>query len=191
MRRWPSSAERILEVNDGVDVHISVGGALPGWRSYEDALAESGRAPPISDGSEMLYSSGTTGRPKAVRRPLPDGRPGIVGAEGAGVLAGAALRHDAVERVPVAGAALPRRGHQLHDGGPSGGCRLDPDAQVRRRGGAAADRGAPRHPRPVRADHVRADAQAARGRPRASTTSRACSASSTPPRRARWTSSIG
>ena len=29
-------------------------------------------APPISDGSEMLYSSGTTGRPKAVRRPLPE-----------------------------------------------------------------------------------------------------------------------
>ena len=64
--------ERILEVNDGVDVHISVGGALSGWLSYEDALAESGDAPTISDGSEMLYSSGTTGRPKAVRRPLPD-----------------------------------------------------------------------------------------------------------------------
>ena len=26
----------------------------------------------MSDGSEMLYSSGTTGRPKAVRRPLPE-----------------------------------------------------------------------------------------------------------------------
>ena len=64
--------QRILEVNDGVDVHISVGGALPGWRPYDDALAESGDAPPISDGSEMLYSSGTTGRPKAVRRPLPE-----------------------------------------------------------------------------------------------------------------------
>ena len=120
--------ERILEVNDGVDVHISVGGALPGWRPYDDALAESDAAPPISDGSEMLYSSGTTGRPKAVRRPLPDGRPGVVGAEGAGVLAGAALRHDPVERVSVSGAAVPRRGHQLHDGGPPGGRRLDPDA---------------------------------------------------------------
>ncbi len=63
--------ERILEGNDGVAVHICVGGALPGWLSYEDALAESGEAPPVSDGSEMLYSSGTTGRPKAVRRPLP------------------------------------------------------------------------------------------------------------------------
>ncbi len=64
--------ERILEGNDGVDTHISVGGALPGWVSYEDALAESSDAPAVSDGSEMLYSSGTTGRPKAVRRPLPD-----------------------------------------------------------------------------------------------------------------------
>jgi long-chain acyl-CoA synthetase len=62
---------RILAVNGGVDVRVGVGAALPGWRSY-DALTASGPAPPISDGSEMLYSSGTTGRPKAVRRPLPD-----------------------------------------------------------------------------------------------------------------------
>jgi long-chain acyl-CoA synthetase len=39
---------------------------------YEEAIAAVGDAPPISDGSEMLYSSGTTGRPKAVRRPLPE-----------------------------------------------------------------------------------------------------------------------
>jgi len=64
--------KRILELNDDVDVHISVGGALPRWRSYTDALADSGQPPPISDGSEMLYSSGTTGRPKAVRRLLPE-----------------------------------------------------------------------------------------------------------------------
>ena len=62
---------RILKVNEGVEVNISVGGALPGWQSYADALVDCGDAPPISDGSEMLYSSGTTGRPKAVRRPLP------------------------------------------------------------------------------------------------------------------------
>src|SRR6476646_6218993 len=63
---------RILEGNDGVDVHVSVGGALPGWRPYEDSLAGSGSPPAPSDGSEMLYSSGTTGWPKAVRRPLPE-----------------------------------------------------------------------------------------------------------------------
>jgi len=65
-------ASRITVVNGGVDVHICVGGALPGWRSYDDVVAESSPAPGISDGSEMLYSSGTTGRPKAVRRPLPE-----------------------------------------------------------------------------------------------------------------------
>jgi len=63
---------RIAEVNGGVEVHIVVGGALAGWRPYENALTETGAAPEVSDGSEMLYSSGTTGRPKAVRRPLPE-----------------------------------------------------------------------------------------------------------------------
>src|SRR5271167_363395 len=65
-------AARILDANAGVDVHISVGGEPPGWRSYHDVLAAAGDAPPLSDGSEMLYSSGTTGRPKAVRRALPE-----------------------------------------------------------------------------------------------------------------------
>ncbi|MGO9382154.1 MAG: acyl-CoA synthetase [Mycobacterium sp.] len=64
-------AAHIRDVNSGVHVHITVGGQLPGWRSYAGALAAVGGAPPPSDGSEMLYSSGTTGRPKAVRRPLP------------------------------------------------------------------------------------------------------------------------
>ncbi len=64
-------AAHVRNVNTGVNVHIAVGASLPGWCSYEDALAAPGDAPPISDGSEMLYSSGTTGRPKAVRRPLP------------------------------------------------------------------------------------------------------------------------
>jgi acyl-CoA synthetase (AMP-forming)/AMP-acid ligase II len=63
---------RIQDVNPGVDVHIGVGGSLPGWRSYDDAVSGAGDAPPALDGSEMLYSSGTTGRPKAVRRPLPE-----------------------------------------------------------------------------------------------------------------------
>src|ERR1700761_9233561 len=60
-------AAHVGEVNSAADVWITVGGTLPGWRSYEDVLATDGHAPPPSDGSEMLYSSGTTGRPKAVR----------------------------------------------------------------------------------------------------------------------------
>ncbi len=64
-------AAHVRAVNSGVGVHIAVGGELPGWQPYADALAAAGDAPPPADGSEMLYSSGTTGRPKAVRRPLP------------------------------------------------------------------------------------------------------------------------
>ncbi|MFP1152188.1 acyl-CoA synthetase [Mycobacterium sherrisii] len=67
-------AHRVRAVNTKVGVNIVVGAAeaaAPGWRRYEDAVAAAGTAPPLSDGSEMLYSSGTTGRPKAVRRPLP------------------------------------------------------------------------------------------------------------------------
>lgn len=52
-------------------VCVSIGGSLRGWREYETALAGAGATFATSDGSEMLYSSGTTGRPKAVRRPLP------------------------------------------------------------------------------------------------------------------------
>lgn len=67
----PELAAHIGAAHAAVVARFSVGGALPGWRSYDDALATAGEAPPVSDGSEMLYSSGTTGRPKAVRRPLP------------------------------------------------------------------------------------------------------------------------
>ena len=62
---------RIRAGNGRLEVFVSVGGSLPGWQSYRHGLAAAGQAPPASDGSEMLYSSGTTGRPKAVRRPLP------------------------------------------------------------------------------------------------------------------------
>ncbi len=67
----PELAARIRNANAGVATHIAIGDFMAGWQSYEDALATAGAAPPVSDGSEMLYSSGTTGRPKAVRRPLP------------------------------------------------------------------------------------------------------------------------
>ncbi|OBJ94166.1 acyl-CoA synthetase [Mycobacterium sp. 1245852.3] len=67
----PELAAHIGAAHAAVVARFSVGGALPGWQSYDDALATAGEAPPVSDGSEMLYSSGTTGRPKAVRRPLP------------------------------------------------------------------------------------------------------------------------
>ena len=64
-------AAHLRTTNAAVDVHIAVGGNLVHWQSFDDAVTRAGDAPPVSDGSEMLYSSGTTGRPKAVRRPLP------------------------------------------------------------------------------------------------------------------------
>lgn len=51
-----------------------VGGEKAGWTSLEAALAEMPDTP-IADeraGTDMLYSSGTTGRPKGVRLPLPE-----------------------------------------------------------------------------------------------------------------------
>ena len=53
---------------------LVLGGAVIGWQSLEDALAEQPDTP-IADeraGIDMLYSSGTTGRPKGVRVALPE-----------------------------------------------------------------------------------------------------------------------
>ena len=57
-----------------VAVNASVGGAIPGFRSLEEELAGAPKDDPLGEeleGSVMLYSSGTTGRPKGGRRPLP------------------------------------------------------------------------------------------------------------------------
>ena len=51
---------------------LLIDGAVDGFASYEDAVAaqpESRIADEV-EGTDMLYSSGTTGRPKAVKRPL-------------------------------------------------------------------------------------------------------------------------
>jgi long-chain acyl-CoA synthetase len=64
-------ASQLLERSQPVIVRVMVGGSQPGWQSYENAIASAGPVPERSHGTEMLYSSGTTGLPKAVRRPLP------------------------------------------------------------------------------------------------------------------------
>jgi len=72
------SSEAMAKVVAGLDVsklrvRVSVAGALPDFEDYESVLA--GEPPtPLPDereGREMLYSSGTTGRPKGVRKDLP------------------------------------------------------------------------------------------------------------------------
>ena len=55
----------------GIQVKLAVGGAIEGFDSYDDALAAEDGSD-IDDptvGTSMLYTSGTTGRPKGVNRP--------------------------------------------------------------------------------------------------------------------------
>jgi len=65
-------AAALLERTPGVVHRYSVGGALSGHLSWEEALAirPATRIVDESAGRDMLYSSGTTGRPKGVKVPL-------------------------------------------------------------------------------------------------------------------------
>ena len=52
----------------------TIGGAAPGWSRWEEAVAAMPDTPVADEraGVDMLYSSGTTGRPKGVRVALPE-----------------------------------------------------------------------------------------------------------------------
>lgn len=68
------AAEKIIEETPGVEIRLAFGGEVAGHDSYEEALAGAA-AEPLADqprGADMLYSSGTTGRPKGIKHPLPD-----------------------------------------------------------------------------------------------------------------------
>lgn len=60
-----------LEVE--VPDRLAYGGPVEGFADYETALAEAGAAPLPEQphGDDLLYSSGTTGRPKGIKPPLP------------------------------------------------------------------------------------------------------------------------
>ena len=65
-----------------IRLRVAVGGDVEGFEPYEVVLAR-GRPTPVEDeaeGREMLYSSGTTGVPKGVRKTLTPGPPGDPGA---------------------------------------------------------------------------------------------------------------
>ncbi len=66
------AAQALLDLMPNCPVRLMMDGTIDGYDSYEDALAS---APPQSldeewMGDSMLYSSGTTGRPKGILRPL-------------------------------------------------------------------------------------------------------------------------
>lgn len=68
------TAAELLDLIPDCPIRLMFGGVIPGWASYEEAVA-SGAPEPLPQewmGDSMLYSSGTTGRPKGILRPLPD-----------------------------------------------------------------------------------------------------------------------
>jgi acyl-CoA synthetase (AMP-forming)/AMP-acid ligase II len=71
-------AADLLESTPGVRRRLAVGGPLPGHDDYEKALdaVPAGRLEHECEGEVMLYSSGTTGRPKGIKRPVSLGPPG-------------------------------------------------------------------------------------------------------------------
>lgn len=69
------TATELLPLLPNVHTKLMVGGTVAGYAAYEDArdAQPTDRIADESRGVDMLYSSGTTGRPKGVRAALPEG----------------------------------------------------------------------------------------------------------------------
>ena len=69
-----ASLAPLCEQMPGLALNVSIGGKLPGFVAWEAALdgMEMRDIPDPSLGSLMMYTSGTTGRPKGVSRKQPD-----------------------------------------------------------------------------------------------------------------------
>lgn len=72
--RFADQAAEIRAGAPGVEAWFAVGGPVDGFASFEDALAEQAPEPLDEErigGRDMLYSSGTTGRPKGIKPAAP------------------------------------------------------------------------------------------------------------------------
>ena len=67
------AAAALIELTPGVEHRLMVDGTTPGHDSYEEAVSAQPALPLEGErrGMVMLYSSGTTGRPKGIKFPLP------------------------------------------------------------------------------------------------------------------------
>jgi long-chain acyl-CoA synthetase len=70
-------AAELLPLIGACPIRLMVDDVIPGWAPYETALTEYPAQPLAEEwmGDSMLYSSGTTGRPKGIARPLADLHP--------------------------------------------------------------------------------------------------------------------
>ena len=107
-------AEVAAQLTDAMPLcerRLMVDGTIAGWEPYEQAVAglSSDRLAEEWVGGTLLYTSGTTGRPKGIVRAIP--RTPLRGRQRAGPAAGddAALRLRRRRGVPVHRAAVPRR----------------------------------------------------------------------------------
>ncbi|MCY3863634.1 MAG: acyl-CoA synthetase [bacterium] len=68
-----TTATKMLDLIPGCPHRLMIDGAVDGFESYEDAVAvmPNEPLPRLPKGGVMLYSSGTTGKPKGILRPLP------------------------------------------------------------------------------------------------------------------------
>ena len=169
-----------------VKTRLVIDGDIDGWTGYEAAIAGF-PAEPLADereGSIMFYSSGTTGRPKGIKPPL------------SGAAYGEAVQPFVMMMQMLFG--LTKDSTYLCPAPLYHAAPLGWSTAVQRVGGTVVvmesfdagrrpghHRAVPDHPRPVRADALRAHAQARRGPSGPATTCRASRWRCTPPRRAR------